>query len=83
MKVIKSGNRKTWSAKLECTGIGFGDSGCGAVLELEKDDIIKYYPGPGQAVRYGFVCPECSVRTQIALDALGLDRDEKSIVEPR
>lgn len=70
MKVLKLGNPLGYTIQAECTGRGNGGGGCGALLEVCKDDM-RYYPGvPGDS--WGsrdpavmFKCCECGVCTDV------------------
>lgn len=66
MKVLQEG--PGWSIKQKCTGIGNGGGGCGALLEVEREDIYltsstdlsgetDYY--------YTFRCPCCDIETDV------------------
>lgn len=50
MKIIKPApNGENWSVEVYCTGYGNDHSGCGALLEVLREDL-RYYPGvPGDS----------------------------------
>lgn len=67
MKVLKKGKPKEWSLKVKCTAAGNTGYGCGAELEVAKEDIYitsssclwdtDYY--------YTITCPECGKETDL------------------
>jgi hypothetical protein len=73
MRVLE---QKVWSVQVTCTGHGNNTSGCGSLLEVEKEDI-RYYAGksgnpsvdgtffyqPEAAV---IRCPSCSALTDLS-----------------
>lgn len=73
MKVLNEG--KKWSIKHYCLGIGINGGGCGAVLEVEAEDIyaipiLKDEETPDfmyskQDFCYTFKCPCCNIETDI------------------
>jgi hypothetical protein len=75
MKIIEPGKiAGKWSIKHRCTAWGNSGSGCGALLELEMDDL-RYYPGTGGEVTWGyrdpavsFKCPCCGKLTDLGLN---------------
>lgn len=71
MKVLKLGRPQNgYTIEHECTGAMNGGGGCGAVLQVEYDDM-RYYPGvPGDSwgsrdPQVMFRCCECGVVTSI------------------
>jgi len=45
MKIIKPAPcNENWSVELYCTGFGNNHTGCGALLEVNREDL-RYYPG--------------------------------------
>jgi hypothetical protein len=71
VEVIKPGKFGTvWAMEVVCTGHGNGNSGCEAVLLVNREDL-RYYPGvPGDS--WGsrdpavcFKCPICSSITDV------------------
>ncbi len=66
MKILKVG--LGWGIEQICTGKGNGGGGCGATLQVEKDDIYMtskgYYDGSTDYF-YTFRCPCCQVETDI------------------
>ena len=63
MKVIKKG--PGWSMKVECTGHGNGDGGCGSTLLAELGDMFRTQShSMGEYIT--FRCPECGVMTDVA-----------------
>lgn len=73
MKVIKEG--ESWSIQQTCSGIGINGSGCGAILEIEEDDIyaiVKLIDAETPDFLYSqhdycytFRCPCCNIETEI------------------
>lgn len=63
MKVIQEG--QGWSIIRDCTGIGNGGGGCGARLEVEKEDLFLTYSScMGESETHvTFRCPLCRVLT--------------------
>lgn len=70
MKVIKKGRKKVvkpWSREYECTGKGYRDDGCGAILLAITDDLYtirRYYSEDSNPPIVTFTCPECGVETE-------------------
>lgn len=69
MKVIKKGRpQRGWAKEHKCTGAGNGGGGCGALLLVEKDDLLRtgshHYDGSDDYY-VSFVCPGCGVMTDI------------------
>jgi hypothetical protein len=73
MKVLE---QKVWSVQVTCTGHGNNTSGCGSLLEVEKEDI-RYYPGksgdPATDGTFFYApeaavirCPSCSALTDLS-----------------
>jgi hypothetical protein len=64
MKVIESGNKP----RHRCTGYGNGNSGCGALLEVERSDL-RYHVADdmgGVSTEYVlFKCCECGSLTDL------------------
>lgn len=75
MKVIKYGheNEKLETIEVSCTGIGFSDKGCGALLEVNGFDIksgtSRDYGG-GTDTYYFFTCPVCGAKTEVSYSSL-------------
>jgi len=69
MKVIQSGNPAgAWSKEYSCTGLGNGNGGCGAILEVNGNDIMHtYYTIMGREECHCFTieCPECKTWTDL------------------
>ncbi len=66
MKVIRPGReQKGWAKELECTGKGNGDGGCGAILLVEQDDLLRTGSSAmGERDYYvSFICAACGVMT--------------------
>jgi len=74
MKVIKKGKtpeERAWKREFDCTGYGNGNRGCGAVLEVQEDDIFTTYRssmGRWECNFLTFRCPECGANTDIDND---------------
>ena len=65
MKVLREG--KSWILEHDCTGLGNGGHGCGALLGIERSDL-RYFAGggymdPDPAVT--FRCPCCGETTDL------------------
>ncbi len=55
--------------KFSCTGVGNGNNGCGAVLELSEDDLYGTYNscmGRFETYFVTFMCPCCGSETDLA-----------------
>jgi hypothetical protein len=68
MKLIKKGReQRGWAKEFECTGIGNGGGGCGAILLVEQGDVYQtvYYNMGDCSVSNTFTCSECGVETDI------------------
>lgn len=69
MKVLKKGReQKGWAKEYECTGVGNGMGGCGAVLLVEQDDLFRTCSSDytGDCEYYTtFQCCECKILTDI------------------
>ena len=67
MKVITPG--PNWKIQKACTGAGNGDKGCGAVLEIEREDLRFFSSREGYMRDYPaavvFKCPCCGLTTDI------------------
>lgn len=66
MKVLQEG--PGWSIKQKCTGIGNGGGGCGALLEVEREDIYLTSSTAlsGETDYYfTFRCPCCDIETDV------------------
>ena len=66
MKVLQEG--PGWSIKQKCTGIGNGGGGCGALLEVERNDIYLTSSTDlsGETDYYfTFRCPCCDIETDV------------------
>lgn len=69
MKVLKPGVTVDWSAELVCTGAGHGGTGCGAVLLVEKADLMRV-AAPGISFdrtswSMAFCCCACGALTGV------------------
>jgi hypothetical protein len=69
MKVIKKGRaQKGWAKEYECTGMGNGGGGCGAILLVEEADLYRTsscdYTGDCDYFTT-FRCGQCGVQTDI------------------
>ena len=69
MKVIRRGRtQKGWAREEKCTGIGYGEGGCGAELLVEEEDMYlhKYSDGEGGTEScISFKCCECGVWSEM------------------
>jgi hypothetical protein len=70
MKVLKPGVSVEWSAELTCVGSGLVGSGCGAVLLVERTDLLRvpvtYYScGQPSSWAAAFFCCVCGSRTNV------------------
>ncbi len=68
MKIIKEGTPKAWSIITTCTGEGNRKDGCGAELEVEKNDLLHTYSscmGRDETHYLTFKCPCCNTYTDI------------------
>lgn len=67
MKIIKKGRKqKGWSKEFACTGKGYGNGGCGAILLVSKFDLyeVRSYDYTGDYSTHAvFTCPCCLVET--------------------
>jgi len=65
MKILKKGTN--WTAKMSCTGKGNGDGGCGAELEVERDDLfLTHSHARDETTTYVTVkCPQCKTLTDL------------------
>lgn len=65
MKVLEKGNGIGWIATISCTGKGISNYGCGALLEIDKDDLFMVYGGDyTESIPYAaIICPECKAQT--------------------
>lgn len=66
MQVLRKGcGQVGFSMERLCTGKGFEDGGCGALLLVEEGDIFfTESHARDETTRYeSFQCPECGVRT--------------------
>lgn len=66
MRVIREG--KGWFIEEKCTGKGNGGGGCGALLEVEKNDIYLTYSYDylgDKSTFYTFKCPCCGTENDI------------------
>lgn len=78
MRVLKPG--KAWTKEVTCTGFGNGDGGCGAVLEVEIEDLFQTSNTDmaGDTDYFTtFRCMECKLLTDI------LDKDVPHALRPR
>lgn len=72
MKILKPGKyTENWAIEHLCTGYGNGGNGCGALLEIERNDL-RHYP-PINRGTWGdrdeavlFKCPICEKLTDLA-----------------
>ncbi|MCI8460020.1 MAG: hypothetical protein HFE81_01355 [Bacilli bacterium] len=77
MKILKESILISWKKEKKCTGKGHGEYGCGALLELEANDIFlefqekSYWSVADEdfnsyiAHSYNFKCPCCQKKTSI------------------
>lgn len=68
MKIIKPGRYgEKWAMENVCTGHGNGQTGCDAVLLVDKDDLRYYVGEPGGSTDPAvcFKCPICFSVTDI------------------
>lgn len=71
MKVIEKGKREKWALEVRCTGNGNGEKegACGALLEVEADDIFQTsshpYGDSSPTYYYTIECPQCKTWTDI------------------
>ena len=71
MKVIKKPPKEEWKIQEYCTGDGHSNFGCGALLEVEKEDLTRItYEHHGIyddtiEIKYSFICPLCNEETNI------------------
>lgn len=69
MKLIKQGReQKGWAKIYECTGVGNGGGGCGAILLVEEDDFYQTSNTDfaGDTTHYcTFECMSCGVLTDV------------------
>lgn len=75
MKILKEPS--VWKKEKKCTGKGHGYYGCGALLEIEVDDISwdfeskSYWSYADQEMCsyidyfYNFQCPCCKIKTRL------------------
>ncbi len=66
MKVLEMGPK--WSYKMRCTGSGWAGSGCGALLEIEEDDVFEssHTDIAGDTEYYfSICCPVCNQNTDV------------------
>ena len=73
MKVLEPGKTsKKWSLQHRCTGWNSGVEGCGALLELETNDL-RYHPGYSDeksdfSATVSFKCVCCNTVTNLGLN---------------
>lgn len=75
MKILEPGKvGEKWTLQHRCTAWRNPGEGCNALLELEFDDL-RYYPGTGGEVTWGysdpavsFKCPCCGKLTDLGLN---------------
>jgi hypothetical protein len=69
MKVLEKGSgQQGWSTEVRCTGVGNGDGGCGAFLQVEQLDLYRTFRscmGKETDTFVTFTCCECGVETDI------------------
>lgn len=69
MKVLESGNpHGAWKKEIVCTGLGNGNDGCGAKLEINASDIFHtaHFDYGGGADHYMTIeCVECKKWTDL------------------
>lgn len=71
MHVIKPGLwQQGYTTEVVCTGHGWGDNGCGAVLSVEVTDLFYIalldQDGSDNGDRLAlFACPQCSAQTTV------------------
>ncbi len=68
MKVLKKGRpQKGWTKEYKCTGKGNKGGGCGALLQVEEDDLfLTQSHARDEITEYiSFRCCECGVITDI------------------
>jgi hypothetical protein len=69
MEVLKPGRKqKGWATEVECTGVGNGYGGCGALLLVDQSDLYKtfssHYDGSNETY-VTFTCAACGVETDL------------------
>lgn len=84
MKILEEG--KKWSIQSRCAGIGINGGGCGALIELEDDDIEVVLKLTDSVVEdemytereysYTFKCPCCNIESEINEDLPVLIREK-------
>lgn len=87
MKILEKG--KKWSIECRCKGIGLPYSGCGALLEIEADDIYVItkkvedetdeFMYTRDEYCYTFRCPCCNIETSIDEAALPINVKRNAI----
>lgn len=69
MQVLKKGReQKGWSKEFICTGKGYYEGGCGAMLLVSAEDVTCMHlscMGESSGTKFSFECPECGVQTEI------------------
>lgn len=69
MKVLKHGKQDGgWSKECHCTGAGNGNTGCGAKLLVELNDVFRTesHARDETTTYITFRCPECGTMTDLA-----------------
>lgn len=69
MKIIKKGpTSSAWQQRVTCNGFGNGNTGCKAVLEIQKEDVYKthryFYDGSNESYNT-IMCPICGSETDL------------------
>lgn len=68
MRLIKAGRvQKGWAKELECTGFGYDDGGCGAILLVEERDLHGTRHIGSDKSWAVFKCCACGVCTDIEI----------------
>ena len=71
MKVLKEPPKEEWKIEEYCTGNGHRGFGCGALLEIEKEDLTRITYERNSIyddtieIKYSFICPLCNEETNI------------------
>jgi hypothetical protein len=74
MKVLKKQKpNNKWKMDLECTGFGNPGKGCGSLLRVKFDDLVKYPGVPGDTwgsrdPAVSFRCPVCEKCTDLGVE---------------
>lgn len=90
MKILKESTLNSWKKQRKCTGKGHGEYGCGALLELEVNDIYlefrkkSYWSTADEeyssyiAYTYNFKCPCCQNIT--CIDEKEIPKNIKNLI---